>query len=251
MKFFTANSFTPILNTKKFSSVFGGDDGASIPLNEKGFVEAMESIALPGTKFQGKETDEPFILEVTTKEYPYKGPFYVDSRLLTPSEKEREVILPNKEKILCTLKTLLGYPYFWGGNCLGTKNLLSLYSPPKKPKNLDNWKLKGFDCSGLIYNATSGYTPRNTSSWLSFGKEIEIEGKNINEVISSLKPLDAIVWDGHILFVFDQNQTIESKAGQGVVLKDIKKRLTSILEEGRAPKNTPSKEGYFLVRRWI
>ena len=254
MKFFTANTFTPILNTKEFSSVFGGENGFSIPLNKKGFIQAMESVALPGTQFQGKATNRKYILEVETKEYPYKGPFFVDSRFLSVSTIERTVKLPLPLKILQTLTNLLGNPYFWGGNCLGIEELLSFYPPHKKLEKqlIDQWTLKGFDCSGLIYYASDGYTPRNTSSWLCFGEPVEIEGESTQGIISALKPLDAIVWNGHILFVYDENRSIESIVGEGVVLKNLKNRIESLLEEGKKPRNTAPKEcsSYFLVRRW-
>ena len=254
MNFFTANTFTPILNTKEFHSVFGGKDGISIPLNEKGFIQALECVALPGTLFQGTSTEYEHVLEVKSEEYPYKGPFFVDHRFLSASEKKREVNLPSSSDILHTLKSLIGNPYFWGGNCPGIPEMLSFY-PPKgdlKKQDFDNWSVKGFDCSGLIYYATNGYTPRNTSSWDHFGKGIDIYGKDIKTIISSLKPLDAIVWNGHILFVYDEETSIESKAGEGVVLKDLETRIQNLLDEKKEPMNSSPKNRslYFLIKRW-
>jgi hypothetical protein len=254
LEFFTANTFTPILNTKEFSSVFGGKEGLSVPLNEKGFIQALECIALPGTLFQGTYTEYEYVIEVKSKEYPYKGPFFVDRRFLSASKTQRIINLPSSLDILHTLKSLLGAPYLWGGNCPGIPEMLSFY-PPKgnlKKQEFDTWLLKGFDCSGLIYYATNGYTPRNTSSWDCFGKGVQIYGKNLKAIVSCLKPLDAIVWNGHILFVYDEKTSIESTAGEGVVLKDLEKRIESLLNEKKQPMNSSPKDNspYFLIKRW-
>ena len=37
------------------------------------------------------------------------------------------------------------------------------------------WTMSGFDCSGLLFWATNGYTPRNTSKLITSGTGIDIE----------------------------------------------------------------------------
>ncbi len=256
--YFTAKTFTPILNTQYFTSVFGGEDGKSLPLDTQGLIRGIETIAFPNTKFKVERACSNHILEITTKDYPYKGPLFVDSRFLSPADEttpERTPKLPSSCFILKTLFSTLKEPYCWGGNCFNVQEMLVLY-PPKEalpPDLCFKWQLKGFDCSGLIYYATDGFTPRNTSSWLNFGTSIPIEGKNSQEIIKCLKPLDAIVWKGHIIFIYDEKQVIESKGGEGVILTKIEERLESLLlnEKKKAKNNYCNDlEEYFLIRRW-
>ena len=236
MEFFTSLFFTPILNTKDFPS-------ALIKKDEKGLVRALETVAFPGTVFKGKTTTHPHILEVETKSYPYEGPFYIDKRFTQEGSFDKKSFTPGAEAILQEMKRALGSSYIWGGNSLELHKLSSLY--PKA-------SLNGFDCSGLIYFASKGTTPRNTSSWLDFGESIPIAGKNIQEILPLLQPLDAIVWKGHILFVFNEKNTIESCEGEGVVLKNIEQRLSSLVKEGKKPSNIAKKtDDYFLIKRWI
>jgi len=52
------------------------------------------------------------------------------------------------------------------------------YYPPKEKmiqKILDKWIMKGVDCSGLLYEATNGYTPRNSSDLVTYGTGVTIE----------------------------------------------------------------------------
>lgn len=256
--YFIAKTFTPILNTKDFQSTFGGKDGLEISIDNQGFIRALESIAFPKTKFKIVKKHPSHILEVATKDYPYPGPFFVDSRFLleiADNHPERIPKLPSSCSILQTLDSLLGHRYFWGGNCLGIEEILSLYPPQKQATDISllNWQLKGFDCSGLMYYASNGFTPRNTSSWCNFGNPVFIEGKKVEEITELLKPLDAILWKGHIIFVHDKEYVIESKSGEGVIKTNIKQRLQNLMDiEGKKPKNNweESLEPQFLIRTW-
>ena len=250
-----AHTFLPILNTPDFFNVFGGKQGNSMPLDEQGLIRAVESIALPNSKCKIVAKTYP-IVQIQTTEYPYKGPFFTDERFLkkvTKQTKHRKKNLPSLQEILTTLSSLLGTRYLWGGNCPGLSEMIQLY-PPKEvlsPEMICNWTLKGFDCSGLIYYACQGITPRNTSSWISYGKPLLVEGKSIQEIIKLLKPLDAIFWKGHILFVYDSFHTIESRVGKGVILTKIEERFLEILESGKTPKNAWQQGvDQFLIRRW-
>ena len=252
-----AKTFTPVLNTENFIDVFGGHSGTIMPLDNQGFLRSLEFIAFPKTQFTILSVKQNHILEVTTLDYPYEGSFFVDSRFLIEAEEntpERHFILPSSSTILSSLFSLLGTRYFWGGNCPAVIETLTLY-PPKEhleEPTLEDWTLKGFDCSGLMYYVTNGFTPRNTSSWINFGQSISIKAKSLEGIMSLLKPLDAIVWKGHILFVYDAFHTIESRAGKGVILTDLKKRLESLIyEEKKTPHDIwQENQSQFLVRRW-
>ena len=41
-------------------------------------------------------------------------------------------------------------------------------------------------------------------------KSYTIAGKTLSQIKTTLKPLDIIVWRGHMMVVYDENHTIES-----------------------------------------
>jgi len=262
--FAVATDYTPVMNTYDFFLVFGGNAGNTVKLDDRGLIAEMEFIALPGTVFNINEIiefgdKELKYFRVTTDEYNYKGNFYIDSRMVKTAfskPNDREKIMPGKSEILFNMKKINGFPYMWGGNyAYGLFEMLKLY-PPKgeideKTKFL--WILQGVDCSGLLYQATNGCTPRNTSSLVTYGLPVDIADKTIDEIIPLLKPLDLIVWSGHVVIVFDGESTIESSPPKGVYMSNIKERLTEIMSE-RYPVNELGqrmwKKKEFVVRRW-
>jgi hypothetical protein len=249
-------TFTPVFNVENFPDLFMESTGL-LPLNQKGLLQELETILLPNTPCVLLKCKESDIAQVETKAYPYQGPHFVDSRFFDPITELKDLpttLRFSSEEILNKLSSLLGNRYFWGGSSLGVEKLLELY-PPKKPlMNLEDRLLKGFDCSGLMYYVTDGYTPRNTSSWIDFGSAVPIENLQIEEIQSLVKPLDAIIWKGHILFIYDETHTIESRLGQGVILTNLRARLEEIIEKDkRVPQNKwqESSSAEFLIRRWI
>jgi len=207
---------TPILNTPDFQKVFGSK---VLPLDEQGLLRAVEMVALPGTKFQILKEHSAHILEVKTNDYPC-NPIYIDARFtehaseITP---ERKKILPPSEVILSKLKEALGQPYIWGGNWgRGIPEISALYNAPK---NI----LSGVDCSGLLYEATNGFIPRNTSDLMHFGDKISS--------IENIKPLDIIIWPGHVIILLESYLVIESLLGKGVIETPLHDRLQQIAEK--------------------
>lgn len=260
-----AVDYTPVLNTYDFFLVFGGSDGSSVKLDNRGLIGEMEFIAFPGTVFsilEIVEFDDRNLkyYKVKTDDYQYKGDFYVDSRMVkTYFEKPngRVIEKPNQSDVVKFMKSIIGYPYMWGGNYAdGISDMLNYYNPKneidKETKNL--WTLKGVDCSGLLYQSTAGYTPRNTSSLLTYGEPVNIEDKPLEEIIPLLKPLDLIVIKGHVVIVLDENTSIESSPNKGVHTTELKTRLSKIMEEYK-PVNDFGKRMWknkeFVIRRWI
>ena len=177
------------------------------------------------------------IWRVRTDEYNYPGTFYVDERFLEHDDRPpRKFMLPSVSTILQRMNALIGTPYIWGGNWPSRIKLLHQVYPSKIPLNqLDplvknTWILKGVDCTGLLYYATEGWTPRNSSSLVTFGKSVES---------TELKDLDIIAWKGHIVIV-DGNETIESRHPMGVVKNPLDQRLAEIKQQ------RPD----FVIRRW-
>lgn len=252
---------TPVLNTADFESVFGGSNGTSVKLDKSGLIREMEFIAFPNTVFEILEVipkRDHNIYKITTDDYPYNSSdLYIDSRFVNTSDtlpEQRELILPDKKEILAKLNSLDGYGYMWGGNYGdGIEQLLEFYQPASEPDVYikDLWSLKGVDCSGLIYQATNGSTPRNTSTLINYGEGIDIAGKSASEISSMLQPLDLIVWSGHVIIVYDENTVIESTGDAGVHKSDLTSRLKSIMREKTPVNDWNSTSGKrFVVRRW-
>jgi len=260
-----AIDYTPVLNTYDYFLVFGGSNGSTVKLDNRGLIGEMEFIAFPGTVFNILEIVEfqdkgLKYYKVKTDDYQYNGNFYIDSRFVnTYDEKPNGRIIerPNQSDVVKFMKSLIGFPYMWGGNYAdGIYSMLNYYQPKAeietKTKNL--WILKGVDCSGLLYQSTGGYTPRNTSSLLNYGEPVNIEDKTLEEIIPLLKPLDLIVIKGHVVIVLDENATIESSPDRGVHTNELKTRLSRIMEDHK-PVNEFGKRAWrnkeFVVRRWI
>ncbi|TAL23764.1 MAG: peptidoglycan endopeptidase [Nitrospirae bacterium] len=254
---------TPVLNTPDFSSVFGGKDGRTLKLNRKNMIEEVEFVALSGTSFTIEaeiNKDGYEILKVKTEDYPYptqKG-YYIDSRfvekkLQKPPERLRK--LPDKNTIINKLISAKGAIYVWGGNHVkGIPELLVFYKPVGKLSEeiLERWMLKGVDCSGLLYEASDGYTPRNVESLFDFGSAVDIKDMKPDEIAKKLKPLDLIVYKRHVVIVLDSRQAIQSTIAEGVQLISLTGILRTI-SETMTPVTDPRKEGIadkFVVRRW-
>ncbi len=266
---------TPVLNTPDFAAVFGGKDGETLKRDASGLVREVEFIALPGTLFEAKKklvAGKNTIYKVITKEYPYptdKG-YYIDARfvnVVSGEPVEREKNLPPKKKIIDRLKSAVGSIYVWGGNVSeGVPEILTFY-PPKGSISSDTrvrWELKGLDCTGLLYQATDGFTPRNTSALVSYGKSVPIFGFSADQIVKVVRPLDLIVWKGHVMIVLDGESIIQSRLDYdkktpgeqgGVRILPIKKVLTELMGE-RVPSDvysdTPLQgKKRFVIRRWI
>ena len=256
-----SKGYTPVLNSPEFSSVFGGKTGTDVKLDKEGLIAEMEFIAFPNTVFDINGTEvrnEILYYEVTTNDYQYNSAkLYIDSRFVKTYSKrpeERKKILPEKDEIVINLKSFLGYPYMWGGNYADGISEMFEYYPPKgnvSDNTKDLWILKGLDCSGLLYQATDGYTIRNSSSLTSIGSAVEIKDKSATEISELVIPLDLIVWNGHVVIVLDKETVIESTPAYGVHTTNLIVRLNKIMNERKPENDWNSSSGKrFVIRRW-
>jgi cell wall-associated NlpC family hydrolase len=165
---------------------------------------------------------------------------------ITPGKKALCPPMPSKELILERMERRIGTPYIWGGNWgAGIPELIHYY-PPKGEIDLltqQLWILQGVDCSGLLYEATRGATPRNTSSLIYYGKQL-----NNND----LQPLDMVVYPGHVFFVLDSHTAIESRLGRGVIRSDLKARMEELRQtRTQVPEWKPDLDPakHFVIRR--
>ena len=263
---------TPLLNTPDFAAVFGGCDGKTLHLDRSGLIREVEFVALPGTVFSIWESlnrGGRTIYRVTSEEYPYpaKSGYFIDSRFVHSAGSlppQRPKILPEKRKVLENLLAARGSRYVWGGNYReGINQLLALYPPvaksPLPAATLDMWQLRGVDCSGLLYEATGGYTPRNTSSLVGYGTPVHISGLDAERIIPRVKPLDLIAWSGHVMIILDRERVIESRLdpkgkGGGVVVRPLREALVELLTvrvplDQYQPAAAKGVTG-FVIRRW-
>jgi len=255
---------TPVLNTQYFDSIYGGKDGRTLKKSSSGLVKELEYVAYPGTSFEilniinkGNHS----IYRVYAEDYSIpelKIELYIDSRFtdttrIKPSP--RKVDLPSKSEIINYMKTNTGSLYVWGGNNVeGVPEMFEFYPPSGKldEKERKEWGLKGVDCSGLIYQATNGFTPRNTHQMVTYGEAVEIEGLSSDEIAKKLLPLDLIVWKGHVIIVIDNGITIQSAhSSWGVVQKGLKEVLKSLMAKRTALNAWNDDESKkFVIRRW-
>lgn len=268
-----ALSPTPVLNTPDFAAVFGGRDGKTLRLDGCGQIRETEFVALTGTVFRIEETIKrggPVIFRVTTDDYPYptKKGYFIDSRFVRTSADPippRPINLPPRRTVIDKLLAAQGKRYVWGGNMReGIPRLLSLYPPagslPLPPATAELWQLAGVDCSGLLYEATGGYTPRNTSSLIVYGAPVPVKGLDVAQIIRLVEPLDLIVWQGHVMIILDSERIIESRLdchgnGGGVRVRSLREALIDIRKSRFPLDNYPAvaERGFrgFVIRRWF
>ena len=264
---------TPVLNSPDFAGVFGGRDGKTVRLDGCGQIREMEFVALPGTVFRILETFNrggPVIYRVTTDDYPYptaKG-YFIDSRFVRVSTDPlppRPRNLPSRQAVIKTLLASQGKRYVWGGNLReGIPQLISFYPPASgssiSPASIDLWQLRGLDCSGLLYEATCGFTPRNTSALVAYGAPLPIKGLDTEQIIRLVEPLDLIVWKGHVMIILDRERIIESRLdchgnGGGVRVRSLREALIDIrknrvpIDDYQTANDLGVKE--FVIRRWF
>jgi len=251
MTCFVSTKPAPLFNTPFLSQT-------ALPFDEENLVRRLEMVALPGTCFRVVKKHPSSILEVTTPDYPSHAPLFVDFRFGSTRQTflERDKTFPPKEAIIKRLKEKIGTPYVWGGNIsAGIPEMLTYYPPQKKltPFEEIHWTCKGVDCSGLLYEATDGATARNSQDLLFCAAPLLTEGLSYQEIKALLKPLDLILWKGHVVIVLDKDHVIESKhEWGGVTVTPIIKRLEL---EKKTPTSSPQEvlenKGAFLVGRLV
>lgn len=263
-----ALSPAPVLNTPDFRSVFGGASGHDLKVDRCGQVRELEFIALPGSVFtilKKHRSGTADIYQVETEEYaaPPNVRLYVDSRFLElrhTSPAPRRPQLPPRDGIVSALRASVGSGYVWGGNVPnGVPGVAGWYYKDSGAGDKERIGLAGLDCSGLLYHATGGGTPRNTSQLIAFGQGVPIAGKRSAEIASMLQPLDLIVWNGHVVIVLDRETAIESRlacgspGNGGVVMTQLPRRIAEIMRTRRPADRWPGdkkRQDIFVVRRW-
>jgi hypothetical protein len=223
---------TPVFNRSDLEKVFR----APLTLSKSGFLRATEFVALEGVQINILAERE-HVFEIEADSYISEGSLYIPKNASLSTEPYLEKKLPPIEVILSELKKMVGIKYIWGGNYTHGIDQMLTWFPPNRKLNDDEtkiWTLAGVDCSGMLYEATVGFTPRNTKEMHQFGVEVDCR--------EPLEPLDLIVWEGHVVIVLDEKTTIEARDIAGCVYTSpLKERLAEAMIE--APNLT--------IRRWM
>lgn len=217
---------TPVLTTPYFSANRGGSTepwSYGLNMGDQEMIRNLVAVALPGTVF----TVYFQLIDTWTTIYgvysreiappPRKVARYIDSRFVEKLEKkplERTVTRLSVEEIYTNLLAAEGKRYVRGGTYAdGIPEMSARYPyPSTTPQSIRELRrLEWVDCSGLLYQATNGRTPRNTTLLLWFGRSLPIEGKTVDELIALVRPLDLIVRKGHTMIILNQNDVIESR----------------------------------------
>jgi hypothetical protein len=264
-----ARSAAPVLNTPAFRTIFGGPDANTLKTDRCGQVRELEFIALPGTAFTIRaeiRDGATTVFRVETEDYPMPAgtKLYLDSRFIElrgekPLPRSRK--LPPETEIITALKASIGSPYVWGGNLQGgvAELIEEFYGGEVSAAARRQLTLAGLDCSGLLYQATGGWTPRNTSRLVAYGRGVQIAEKSLDEIARLLEPLDLIAWNGHVIIVLDRETVIESRlvcgkpGNGGVMATALRQRLAEIMRTRRPVDNWPTagkQRDIFVVRRW-
>ncbi len=177
----------------------------------------------------------------------------------------RKCRLPSASSVVDNLLSAQGSKYVWGGNFhRGIPQMVAMFRPPPghplTEVTRNHWQLRGADCSGLLYEATGGYTPRNTSALITYGTPVPIAGLNADQIIAKVEPLDLIVWNGHVMIVLDRERVIESRldcSGKngGVKVRPVREALVGVMKT-RTPLDSYKDGGTngkksFVIRRWF
>lgn len=270
-------SYTPVMYTGSFSSVFWWHSW-SLLLDEYDQIDPLEFEGFPRTIFQVEKflfDNKNLILKVTSPDFAYIPDtwHYIDARFVKMTwnpiarPRSRTIVLPTEEQMIQKLRSQVDKEYVWWWNSNVWIQKLLLWYRPKgtiDSKMRNKWILNWFDCSGLLFWATNGYTPRNTSNLVSFGSGLSISWSTIDEIHKELKPLDIIVWVGHNIIILDNDEAIESVVNfttswsysepNGVRIRTVHDVLEWILNT-RLPVNSwkdpvPQWRKKFVIRRW-
>lgn len=226
---YETKNWTPVFNTSTnpFELPF--------KIDYQNLLKSREIILYPNTKVNCLNFLENNIVQIETKDYPSNTPIYTNLNFLRKIDKDNQKTvreLPSQDEIIKWLENQIGIPYCWGGNCVeGIKEIMINVYPHLAHISEDqqiNAYCIGVDCSGLLYQATNGISPRNTRQLIQYGEKIPIEGLTIEEIQNKILPLDVVVFPGHMVICLDKQQVIESRLYDGVIMSSFVERFQSM-----------------------
>lgn len=250
---------------------FGADPYTGLNLDAYQQIDELDFVALSGTVFallNKVQTGGYTFYQIRTREFAVpsaENAYYIDSRFVELKQSkpaERKVRLPSLSKIYQSLLSASGTLYVrWGNMPTGIEQLNEFYPSTRQKTELEKNKkiLKWVDCSGLLYWATNGYTPRNTSSLVTFGTGLAIKWLTVDQMIAMVKPLDLITRAGHVMIILNKDFVIESRRLANDAGGTKVRPLKEVLEETMVKRNPanefadPMTDGKknFVIRHWF
>ncbi len=219
---FTTDNLKDIFDKSRYEQAL--KDGKPV---DEGIQEHLAKVLPPGSSILVSGQGD--VLEV--KGSPYSKYYNDGLYTINIGFKDREipaqtnVQIPTKQRIIDSLTKLVGTPYLYGG-CYdqGSEKLANyvvsqgLFKEEDKnnPDLYRIMKLAGLDCSGLLAQATNYAFLADTRTVFQFAERlnenciVDIEGKNIDDIVNTLKPLDIIVYYGHMLISLPDDKIIQS-----------------------------------------
>jgi hypothetical protein len=208
--------FTPLFNKPKIKEAFLNYDPNYL-------IRELETILFPASEVEVVRVVDEDVFEIKSPQYESVKPLYILKNFLSHKPKIDQKIsleIPSKKTIYDSLINFPKRPYIWGGNTKeGVVELLEWIAPKKTLSSFDYnyYKLKGVDCSGLLYYVTNGNSIRNTSDMLLKYSEVK-----------TLKSLDLIAWRGHVIIYLSEDLVIESRHPDGITRSKFSKRMKEI-----------------------
>lgn len=233
---------TPLFNTPDWENIFGGPSGSELQYDRFGEIDQLIMIVPKGTlltlqrqmRKRLKNGTETIMYKVGTDLYTGPDSLWVDGRFLDLQDVRpliETAVGVSETEIISRLHHYQGLPYTWHGAIeTGISDMLTFY-PPSKPiseRMKNDWILKGFDSSGLLFRASNFRTPLEFARLTILGEpvfpslsEIATTDKKGNRRDSSvekaeklreaLKPLDLIFYEDRLIIVLDNVEVIESR----------------------------------------
>ena len=269
---------TVMYNAANIFAPYDVSDGVLESRDEDGLVTQVQAQAVPGTGWEivGEETVSGMrVYNAKNLEF-WQAPdtqYFIDARAVELTDDKpplRDVLIPGADDLqrklleVHNLNSQDKIHYVWGGNTLegipahkewygSGVDLDSLSDRDKK-----QFLIQGLDCSGLLYHITNGAAPR-ACYWLkNFGDSVPIQGKSAKSITETLRPLDMILFQGHVALVMDKDSTIEMRnpvnprGDKDLAISAIADQVNDLLENKEPVDEPPSekKYGWFSVRRF-
>ena len=206
----TTDGYTPLFNKENFMEMLE----QYIAVDKKNHMRILETILPPQIEVEIISSNGN-ISHIKTAEYIYSDDLFTCAKFLKKGRVIQNKMLPSKEKIISHLLNFPKLPYLLGGACIQSIEL-GIASSGCQFKGRHK-TLFGIDCSGLLYFVSNGFTPRNTCDLFNFGRRVE-----------DLKPLDIILYPGHVLIYIGKDRVIESREIDGVIISDWRQRKKMI-----------------------
>lgn len=237
----------PIFHDK---NIFYHFNNNQLPFDDQGLYRPLEMMLLPGQEFELMGMDKEGVAQIQTQDNKKYYTFEAMLKLKIGDLGTKRTAC----QIIENLMAFKGCPYIWGSNWILSPQQVHLMTAQLQGftnnfiKNI-SYVFSGLDCSGLLYAATLGYVPRNTVDLVNFGRFISIARSDNKQICRQVRPLDLLVWKGHVLIFLDENTLIESRKDFGCVIVEARARLDEI-RQTRAPANQIG-EDKFYIKRWV